>query len=73
MEMPFLVMVASLTDCAIKDEIDKIFSSWFHIQRFSGRLKLHVYRVKIQVEVQSAMTTNYIDAAVYMFCISGHG
>ncbi len=34
---------------------------------------IHVYRVKIQVEVQSAMTTNYIDAAVYMFCISGHG
>ncbi len=29
--------------------------------------------MKLQVEVQSAMTTNYIDAAVYMFCIRGHG
>ncbi len=44
-----------------------------YLQRFSGRLKLHVYGVKLQVEVQSAMTTNYIDTAVYMFCISGHG
>ncbi len=43
------------------------------LQRFSGRLKLAICTVKIQVEVQSVMTTNYIDAAVYMFCISGHG
>ncbi len=41
------------------------------MQRFSGRLKLQ--GVKLQVEVQSAMTTNYIDAEVYMFCSSGHG
>ncbi len=54
--------------------VHKVICAWLYsIQRFSGRLKLHVYGVKLQVEVQSAMTTNYIDAAVYMFCISGHG
>ncbi len=38
---------------------------YFFSTEVSGRLKLHVYRVKLQVEVQSAMTTNCIDAAVY--------
>ncbi len=41
------------------------------LQRFSGRLKL---RVELLVEVQSTMTTNYIDAAVYLCYIgSCHG
>ncbi len=41
------------------------------IQRFSGRLKLNG---KLLVEVQSIMTSNYIDAAVYLCYIgSCHG
>ncbi len=41
------------------------------IQRFSGRLKLNL---KLLVEVQSTMTSNYIDAAVYLCYIdSCHG
>ncbi len=41
------------------------------LQRFSRRLKLNV---KLLVEVQSTMTSNYIDAAVYL-CYMGscHG
>ncbi len=37
------------------------------VQRFSGRLKLNV---KLLVEVQSTMTSNYIDAAVYLCYIN---
>ncbi len=35
--------------------------------------KVEATCIQSEVEVQSAMTTNYIDAAVYMFCISAHG
>ncbi len=46
-------------------------SSYELLQRFSGRLKLNV---KLLVEVQSTMTTNYTDAAVYLCYIgSCHG
>ncbi len=44
------------------------------VQRFSGRLKLKVKCMKLLVEVQSTMTTNYIDAAVYLCYMSSfHG
>ncbi len=44
------------------------------VQRFSGRLKLKVKCMKLLVEVQSTMTTNYIDAAVYLCYIGNcHG
>ncbi len=44
------------------------------LQRFSGRLKLKVKCMKLLVEVQSTMTTNYFDAAVYLCYIgSCHG
>ncbi len=39
------------------------------LQKFSGRLKLKVMCMKLLVEVQSTMTTNYIDAAVYLWYI----
>ncbi len=40
--------------------------TYLSLQRFSGRLKVKGKCVKVLVEVQSTMTSNYIDAAVYL-------
>ncbi len=55
--------------------LHEINSSQVYIQRFSGRLKLHALYKEWSYKLKCSQPWPLIniDAAVYMFCISGHG